>query len=213
MLKMLGVAVASLGLAFAGNAGAATIVVSDTAPVFTLPDAGVIGRAEIDRTWDWSPRAIPLKTDTAYVARITLSTGWFDTLSLEVIDLMYTGRVDNWRFYSDYVTTTGPACPSPRCTVWQTAPGEFMMRFRTVNTAETLTPIPPDGSVETTSGFEYRAEAYFTYFAEIVAPGADFVTMTVALTAVPEPSTWAAMVVGFGLAGTAIRRRRVVAQA
>lgn len=213
MFRTIGAAIAALTMTFAVGADAATIIVSDTVPVYTSPEAGGIGKAEVDRTWDWTPRAIRLQTDTTYVAHLKLDTGRFETLSPQIIDLMYTGRVDNWRFYTDYVTPTGPACPSQRCMIWQNAPGEFTMRFHTVNTAETLLPIPPDGSVENTSGFEYKAEAYFTYFAEIIAPGADFVTMTVTITAVPEPATWAMMIVGLGLAGTAIRQRRASALA
>jgi len=45
-------------------------------------------------------------------------------------------------------------------------------------------------------------------------PGKEFgenVSATFKLTAVPEPATWAMMIGGFGLAGTAMRRRRSVA--
>lgn len=35
-------------------------------------------------------------------------------------------------------------------------------------------------------------------------------TFTIDISAVPEPATWAMMIVGFGMAGTAIRRRRTL---
>ncbi len=39
---------------------------------------------------------------------------------------------------------------------------------------------------------------------------ADFSLTPAAISAVPEPATWAMMITGFGLAGTAIRRRRSI---
>lgn len=44
-----------------------------------------------------------------------------------------------------------------------------------------------------------------------VIGGINFQSVTVNVAAVPEPSTWAVMIIGFGMAGAALRRRRRVA--
>ena len=67
---------------------------------------------------------------------------------------------------------------------------------------------------------EARADAYSTglFALQVVTPGGDystengvrFLTSFDAGAGVPEPSTWTFMIGGFGLAGAALRRRRVV---
>jgi hypothetical protein len=57
--------------------------------------------------------------------------------------------------------------------------------------------------VATSGSIRVRIEAVHTFQA---GPGVDNVVLTGA-TVVPEPSTWALMIAGFGLAGAALRRR------
>jgi len=44
----------------------------------------------------------------------------------------------------------------------------------------------------------------------IAASGIDFTVQVPSISAVPEPATWALMILGFGLVGAAMRRRRTL---
>lgn len=74
---------------------------------------------------------------------------------------------------------------------------------------------------------DITASPYLEYFGTFTGTGSDTITfiarddpgflslddVSVTLVAVPEPATWATMILGLGLAGVALRRRRTLAAA
>ncbi len=58
---------------------------------------------------------------------------------------------------------------------------------------------------------ENGGDYYADYIHFLVRPGASLTLDNFVLAWVPEPSTWAAMILGFGVAGSALRRRAAAA--
>lgn len=86
-------------------------------------------------------------------------------------------------------------------------------RFKLHGSGEGATPWEFKRDESVRSGETYSKDTTGTPFNLLLAPRATYsfyndYTITEAAAYVPEPSTWAAMLVGLGLAGVALRRRR-----
>ncbi len=76
-----------------------------------------------------------------------------------------------------------------------------------------IAPTPGNWATYTASYTATLADAGSAISIELVSPGSQGGFDNVALTAVPEPASWALMIGGFGLTGAALRRRRTLAAA
>jgi hypothetical protein len=203
MKKILGAAVAATALVCAGSASAATLVsMSGTATNFwhsmTMPTTP--GKYRID-LWASAPLAMVINVyhDYRWATYVVSSPSEGSPEGDEIEDHM-TGDG----------TVSGTAL-SYSLVIPKTKITYFLSPDEIYHTeAWGIPPGTPMYRVDEYYNYRFQVEIYGWDMPEIEPPPFDY---RFTLTAVPEPTTWAMMIIGFGLAGGALRRRNQLAVA
>lgn len=194
MFKMLGAAVAAVVLTGAGNAAAATTIFEETG------------------SGSWETRNFDLSGPGLYRATLTSSAAvYLDALAQWDIhwDIF---RAPPPRPHSDYIEgntewgSAGDALFGTFLTFDFVIPEETYRWFNSPASYEDYG--IPTGSLmyEWTRPENMRFRFHFDDDGRGTV--ADYSFLLTKMTAVPEPATWAILILGFGLAGSALRRRR-----
>lgn len=187
MKRVIGAALAACALLWAGSAGAATI-------------SGVVDQSMVRTGIETTPGALYEFSFSSEIAPIDLrviASGEYNILYYDV-----EGRVTGGSWETPSRRWSAPLASDTAPLVLRD--GKYVGRFEVPISYETYAGGSPPGTVRAVSYYRYSA-ARFVGIWDTDAIGTSW---EFSVTAVPEPATWGMLIVGFGLSGAAIRRRR-----
>jgi hypothetical protein len=180
------VATASLAMATPSYAAATTVVVSACDPVTDGDAAGCLFNGNINGSTNTTADASYINAQNAY-------NGWADEIDFYTILLNYITKTDDGDF-GDFGTFTGANGLSG---TFDLSGSGFVLEYYAVKYGNQFTLYEYLGT-DGTGSWVTNGKNGMSHIAFFGSPG----------TAVPEPATWAMMLLGFGAAGTALRRSR-----
>lgn len=188
MKRVIGAALAACALLWAGSAGAATV-------------SGVVNQTQVRAYLEPLPGYLyefSFRADVAPINLLVASEGSYNILYYDAEGRLLGGSWDA------PTTIWNTDLTAPYFHPFTLRDGMYVGRFEVPNSYETFLQGSPDGSVRAVASFRGSMVRLVGNWDEsAIGSGWDF-----NLTAVPEPATWAMMIIGFGAVGSMARASR-----